>query len=128
MRLPRPIGIYILLAVGFVGFLPQKVCARQGYATGQVIIDSGVEDALSSSGTADVIVAFKTDKVGKSGEIDIERLSREITRISAEIRNSVSSSAFETRQTYTHIPAIAGRILSDAALREKSPQAQSFPL
>lgn len=94
----------------------QKMSVNEGVASSYATVDAGVEMRLSSGGWVDVVVAFRTDYASKSDEIDVRVLSLEISRLNDAFLDRYSTNDFTVRQTFSHIPAIAGRLYSLDAL------------
>ncbi len=59
------------------------------------VIDIGVEESIRTSGITDIVIAFRTEALAKTGRVDVSGLVQEITRVRGDILGSISATALE---------------------------------
>lgn len=84
----------------------------------------GVREALRKEGEAYVMIALKKPpslmalKQSPSQGVDLTSLAREVASMQADVLANLSASEYRGQYKYSHIPGLAGTILSEAGLEK----------
>jgi subtilisin family serine protease len=104
--------------VAFVsaGAVPLAMAQGGGPGKGQEKIGKGVLEAARTPQGANVIIALVQPSESRRAKPRLPALRAEIAAIQRDVLSRVNASEYRGRRTYTAVPALAGKVLTESGL------------
>lgn len=114
--------LFLIIFIGMAGFFVvlkkyPKITKKQKPVNVSVLkVGQGVIEALQAEGGVNVVVLLVEPPSMSTSSIDLPSLKRDIASLQDDVLSSLDSSEFRVKLRYQAVPALAGRVLSEAGL------------